>query len=556
MSYKKQYGGHRNDSRPQYTNPRPNSQPQQAQAYVAKSTAPVTAPTPAIVPEVTERQSLPPINLVAIISGIWAFLRTVLSYSPIKAVPAKKERKLIVIKVFGFEFMDVEWTDLLLFVLVIAANILIDQGLVLLHMQLTDEYYMASLGILLVLVTSLVFLDKHGYKYPIMVGVIVAALLGMYMDMASIKDGNSFVFVSAFVLAYKFVIEPIIEAVKRLFGPKNQVVAESTPVSNPVVAAPAPVVQTSTLMAYDEAVKVIKSKVVGVAANWREYRDAIIATFHAKFPEYETETILQELAMALKDWPGGSFEDLLASFSITDNITRPKLPDVVAPQPPVETNPLLKFLDLSLSTDRVLKLVKDWPNPITSQFVEERRTALRAIVEKYAELAEERPQDVMVKFSSPTFAQKSEWNYLWENLITIITDAIKEMEDEIVDETEITPSTTVFFNVPEAFKPNTTKLVVPDGTEGLTVWQLVLQKADWNTTPAAKTTFTKVILNPLASKLGWSLDDEDDNYTKLWLLIKESPQYKNPFDKRDSSLRAQSNQATIDWLIDQMPVPA
>jgi hypothetical protein len=118
------------------------------------------------------------------------------------------------------------------------------------------------------------------------------------------------------------------------------------------------------------------------------------------------------------------------------------------------------------------------------------------------------------------------------------------------------PATTVFFNAPEALQPGTTKLLVPEGTEGLTVWQLVLQKADWNTTPSAKITFTKVILNQVATALGWPLNDEDDNYVKLWLLIKEAPQYKNPFDKRDASFRAQSNQATIDWLIKQMPQTA
>jgi hypothetical protein len=65
-----------------------------------------------------------------------------------------------------------------------------------------------------------------------------------------------------------------------------------------------------------------------------------------------------------------------------------------------------------------------------------------------------------------------------------------------------------------------------------------------------------VILNPIATELGWSLDDEDANYVNLWLLIKEAPQYRNPFDKRDSSLRVQSNEATIAWLIEQMPQTA
>jgi hypothetical protein len=409
VSYKKQpYGDRRTDNRPQYTNTQSNQPQQPKQAYVAKSAAPVQSSTPAIVPEVSQRPSLPPTTLRFLV--LW---RSLAPFCPIRQLRRRGRKKSVSSSSSGVFLNSWMLNDRLVVICsYCVANILIDQGLVWLHMQLTDEYYMASLGILLVLVTSLVFLDRHGYKYPVMLGVIIAALTGMYLDMISMAKGNSFMFVSAFVLVYKFVVEPAIEAVKRLFAPKTQVVAEkavSAPAAKSATPAPAAETPVSKLMPYDEAVKVIKIKVAGVAANWREYRDALVATFHAKFPEYEVETILQELAMAIKDWEGGTFDDLLVSYGITENITRPKLPES-AQQKQVETNPLLKFLDLTMSTDRVLKLVKDWPNAISAQVVEDRRTALRAIVEKYAELAEERPQDVMVKFSSPTFV-KYGWNF-------------------------------------------------------------------------------------------------------------------------------------------------
>ncbi len=517
-------------------------------SYVAKSAAPVkpVPVAPVVKPQPTPVQ--PSLNFVGMLAGILGFFRLILSYSPIKGEWSKKER-LIKVNVVGFEWMSVEWTDYSLVVFVVLINILIDVGLVVLHMStVTIAYYLAALTILSVGITSIVFRDKHGYKYPVMVGVIIATMAGIYSDFSgNLKNGNSFVYVCAFVLVYKFVVEPVIEAVKRLFGPKTELSAthkvdSTTPVSaSPVppekaVSAEPPV---PALLSYADAVKVIMSKVQGAADNWNVFRDAIVATFRANYPQIGKT--IEAVGTEIQNWEGGSFDELVQCFGIVDKITRPNLP--VAPTN-VAVDPLLPFLDLQYTTDRVLQLVRDWPKPLTEEVVGLRRDDLAAAVEAYARLVDELPQTVMAKFTTTAFAQSRNWDYTWAGLLDIIDNAILDVQSESANEEEPNP-TSIPVPVP----------VVNTNTPDLTVWQQVLKKADWSITDSAKIAFMKAILNPVAAEVGWMANDEE-NFVTLWQYIEDEPGYLNPFDKRDRTVRDQANQATIDWLLSKLPVPA
>ena len=88
-----------------------SSKPKSPSAPALRPQQSVAQKTEAVVPTTSKTQV-----------NIWASLISVLAvivrFFPIKLEKAKKERTLVVVKVFGFEFSDVEWTDVLLVVLV------------------------------------------------------------------------------------------------------------------------------------------------------------------------------------------------------------------------------------------------------------------------------------------------------------------------------------------------------------------------------------------------------------------------------------------------------
>lgn len=527
MTYSnKTYGGHKGGYNA--GNSKPKQQPQQSQPSAAKKTADVVITPP------------PPAKSVNIWATLLSVLAVIVRVFPIKLEKAKKERTLVVVKVFGFEFSDVEWTDVLLGVMVVAAFGLIDQGLVVLGMKsVTIEYYLSTLGALLVLVTSVIFLDKHGFKYPVMLGVVISAFAGMYFDFTtSLSAGNSFTFVAGFVFGYKFVIEPIIEAIVRSRSTVTNSVSET-------IAAEAPVNQSTTqqepakrTLSQDEATKIVKRVITGAAANWNEHRNAIVATFTANYPGQQN--ILATLADQIKDWPEVSFDGLLEAFSITQQITYPEIPapktEKKEPKEPV----VLDFLDLQYKTDQMLAKVTDWPSNVDQDFVDSRRDDLVGRVSTYAELLGQEPRSVMTTLLSEKSGEMKDWNGTWKGLL----DTIDKL---ILNQKESTKPIETALNLTVQVPEETVALPLPPEEATSTIWQQVLEKCGWSQSDAAKKTFTSYILKPVCDQALWALHEDGEAFAKIWSIIKDEPNFSNPFNSRVEKDNA--NNATIEWLL-------
>jgi hypothetical protein len=155
------------------------------------------------------------------------------SFSPIKVKRSASDRGLIVVKLFGRDFWDVEWTDAFLIVWVSLVFLATDQLLVFMQMKsVTTSYYFASLGVLIIGILGLLRMDKHGINFPVTIGVIVASFIGADQDFRSLRlvDGTAFTYVMIFVFIYKFVVEPLLQ---------KMMAARSAPqVQKPVQAAP------------------------------------------------------------------------------------------------------------------------------------------------------------------------------------------------------------------------------------------------------------------------------------------------------------------------------
>nr|MBP7119027.1 hypothetical protein [Candidatus Woesebacteria bacterium] len=288
-------------------------------------------------------------------------------------------------------------------------------------------------------------------------------------------------------------------------------------------------------LSQDEATKIVKRVITGTAANWNEYRNAIVATFTANYPGQQN--ILATLADQIKDWPEVSFDGLLEAFSITQQITYPEIP---APKTEKKEPVVLDFLDLQYKTDQMLAKVTDWPSNVDQDFVDSRRDDLVGRVSTYAELLGQEPRSVMTTLLSEKSGEMKDWNGTWKGLL----DTIDML---ILNQKESTKPIETALNLTVQVPEETVALPLPPEEATSTIWQQVLEKCGWSQSDAAKKTFTSYILKPVCDQALWALHEDGEAFAKIWSIIKDEPNFSNPFNSRVEKDNA--NNATIEWLL-------